>query len=406
MEENICRKLFPIQHRPPALSKVALQGVLKDLLGTDIGISSVYEFCSFCDRNYHIHIDHDKFKHYLESKDLQLQDDQFKQNQQKPSFVLKILNPCYLEYYELTLARLKLLQYLHNCGIRCPKILPLHNGNIMKTVRLSDEKVKNQAESMELIAYILIYIEGQTIAKIHSNFDLCYRLGRFAAEIDIKLQAYSDETIKQANNIWSLQNFPACKYYLKYCSDEKRGFLENIFNQICRTYFNKHVKNLRTAIIHADFNHGNIIVKYNNETNNYDINGIIDFGLVNYSYVVFELAVLMAYTLLTVPHDRIRALGHLISGFHSVFPLTEVEYKSIYTLIILRLVQTSILTKYSSNLQPDNEFTMDSYEEKLEILKFLLSIPERDVYAVWDKIVGFSVGEDVYNYLESENIQI
>lgn len=215
-------------------------------------------------------------------------------------------------------------------------------------------------------------------------------------------QTYSDSRLLDQNYIWSLQYFPLLKNYLPYCSEGKKDLLSKTYHRLL-PYFEHQINHLRWTIIHTDITDTNVIVQLNRQTNTYDICGIIDFGVIDYGATIFELAITMAHLLLSINHDQFRALGHIISGYHSVFPITKEEYKGLYTLLVARLVQTLTLCKFVSTVDPDNPFVMSSYENKWDKLKLILSISESDVYAIWDPIVGLSSDNNFYNFLSSPN---
>ena len=188
------------------------------------------------------------------------------------------------------------------------------------------------------------------------------------------------------------------KNYLQYCSKDKLDLLSKTYHYLL-PYFIHHIDHLRWTIIHTDISNTNVIVHLNQQTNSYNICGIIDFGVIDYGATIFELAIMMAYLLLSIDRDHFRALGHLILGYHSVYPITKEEYKGLYTLLVARLIQTLILCQFVSTIDPDNPFVMHGYDKKWDRLNLMLSLSESDVYAIWDPIVGLSTDNDFYNLL-------
>ena len=188
MTDNENRKWLSLGHRPPVLCKTTLEGILKDLLGVKWNVTSIVEFDSFRDRNYHIQVDTDQLRQYLQSKDLQIEDYQLPYNQSQPSFVLKILNSSEVEKQHQSLAKLNTMQYLHKQGIPCPKPLLLSNNKFMKIIRIITNSQDDRLHHLQYIAYLLTYIEGQIIATIHPSNQLLYNLGRLAGKVDTQLQ--------------------------------------------------------------------------------------------------------------------------------------------------------------------------------------------------------------------------
>ena len=68
----------------------------------------------------------------------------------------------------------------------------------------------------------------------------------------------------------------------------------------------------------------------------WDVYGIIDFGDLLHSCLVFELAINIAHIILFSP-DPLTAAGHIIAGYNSVRPLPQKEFDllKVSTIIIL-----------------------------------------------------------------------
>ena len=84
--------------------------------------------------------------------------------------------------------------------------------------------------------------------------------------------------------------------------------------------------------------------------------------------------------------DPIDAAGYLIAGFDNVFPLTQTEYTGIFTSVLARLFQSITVVDYHISCFPENEYLRDSYDQKLKIFKLLSTIPESNVYKIWDEV--------------------
>lgn len=166
--------------RPPSLSKHELQDILTFMLGKTIEIKYSTGFPSYYDRNYYLELDKDQVIEYLEG---------FKSSrnnrQQKidSCYVLKILNAKETKDIEVNTARLNVMQFLYDQGIRCPCPLPLPGQHRVKVVFISKENSTGQ-----YIAYLINFIEGQILSTIHPDNDLLYRLGKFAGQVIKTLQ--------------------------------------------------------------------------------------------------------------------------------------------------------------------------------------------------------------------------
>jgi len=87
--------------------------------------------------------------------------------------------------------------------------------------------------------------------------------------------------------------------------------------------------------------------------------GIIDFGDASRSWLVNEIAIAMAYAMIT---KWSASRGYLIGafvclrGYHKTFPLTAAEVPLLRTLVATRLAQSTTLGAYSLSKDPANEY--------------------------------------------------
>lgn len=82
--------------------------------------------------------------------------------------------------------------------------------------------------------------------------------------------------------------------------------------------------------------------------------GILDFGDVQYSCYVFELAVAMTYAMLLT--GELRAGGLVLAGYTVSRRLPEHEYRLLKTLVAARLVQSLVLGAHAAQLDPANAY--------------------------------------------------
>lgn len=177
------------------------------------------------------------------------------------------------------------------------------------------------------------------------------------------------------------------KSVIQHCKESDKPILENIYSRLSPYFSSNNLKRLRHSTINTDINESNILVKFNEEIKDYAVTGIIDYGDVDYDCLIFELGISAAYILLTIEHNMIQAAGKLIAGYHSVLPITEIEYKGLPTIIAARLFQSIVLANYQYSIYPDNEYIMSQYSKKWEVLNLLLSTPQDEIFTQWNKII-------------------
>jgi Ser/Thr protein kinase RdoA (MazF antagonist) len=112
---------------------------------------------------------------------------------------------------------------------------------------------------------------------------------------------------------------------------------------------------LPTSVIMADCNDANVIVT---EGENCEVTGLIDFSDAVHTWRVNELAIAMAYALLTSygKEEPYKALGALLVGYISLQRLTDAELDVLSTLIQVRLAISVMVGSCAISKEPENEY--------------------------------------------------
>ncbi len=121
-------------------------------------------------------------------------------------------------------------------------------------------------------------------------------------------------------------------------------------------------------IIHNDGNDHNLLTTAINGRTT--CSGLIDFGDMVYSYRVFDLAIAMAYALFG-QNDVPAAAQAIVKGYEQQLALQPAEKDNLYYCIVVRLVQSLLLSAQSYQANPQNEYLLISAQPAWELLKFL-----------------------------------
>ncbi|CAG9568460.1 unnamed protein product [Danaus chrysippus] len=92
---------------------------------------------------------------------------------------------------------------------------------------------------------------------------------------------------------------------------------------------------------------------WKNKVSDYRISGILDFGDIQHSCVLFELSVCMTYAMLV---SGPRAGGVVLAGWSVTRRLTDQKYRLLKTLVSARLVQSLVLGAYTREQEPENKY--------------------------------------------------
>jgi len=124
---------------------------------------------------------------------------------------------------------------------------------------------------------------------------------------------------------------------------------------------------MASTVIHNDINDHNVIVRAS-LTDKPSLAGIIDFGDMCSAPRVCELAIAGAYIVLDHPQAE-KALAALITGFHSVLPLTGQEIDLIYPLLRARLAVSVVNSSLEAIARPDDPYVVVSQAQAFRFLE-------------------------------------
>lgn len=139
---------------------------------------------------------------------------------------------------------------------------------------------------------------------------------------------------------------------------------------------------LRLGTIHNDVTETNLLIDRTN--GEFRISGLIDFGDMRYSCLLFELATAIAS--FTNEDDVLESSGYLIAGYQAVFPLPGLEFELLYEVVCARLCQVFLITSKQEKECPNNEYLRKLLMDYLAKLKAWLSNSRDEVMLFWRKV--------------------
>tara|TARA_B100000003_G_scaffold208793_1_gene230425 strand:- start:1899 stop:2900 length:1002 start_codon:yes stop_codon:yes gene_type:complete len=264
--------------------------------------------------------------------------------------ILKISNPA--EDLNILNMQHAATQYIRNKDSRIQ--VPMQIGKIVKI------QIRNQFYFMR----ILNFIEGEFLKDLILNDNDYSALGLFMGRLSNALDGFTDSAADRKFE-WDIRRLDLVKARLNVIrSKNKRIMIHNFLNNFEEKYIKK-IQFLRMAIIHNDSNDHNILI--NKSDNNM---GIIDFGDMVLSYQVAEIAVCMTYIALTKDNPFI-PMAQVLKGYHSSFPLSDLEIKCIIYLICIRLSISVTMSSWRNTLFPQNEYLLTSQKPAWTLLEKL-----------------------------------
>ncbi|XP_028035392.1 hydroxylysine kinase isoform X2 [Bombyx mandarina] len=261
-------------------------------------------------------------------------------------YVLKIMNSIDSQNVGVVEAQNEIMNFLATRSVTCPK--PVRNifGHLHSIEDLGGKKHAVR---------LLEYVPGELLKNCPLSEALLYQLGEFVANLDNKLQNFNHSGLVSRQHMWMLSMVPELekfKYVIK--DSEKLDLAEEVIEEFKYAVVPR-LDELEKGVIHGDINEMNVLVLPKDAgASDYRISGVIDFGDIQYSYYVFELAITMTYMMLMSGDPRVGGL--VLAGYTVTKRLPDEEYRLLKTLISARLVQSLILGAYTLEQDPKNTY--------------------------------------------------
>ena len=163
--------------------------------------------------------------------------------------------------------------------------------------------------------------------------------------------------------------------------------------EVCEA-FRKNVKPklhlLPKQIIHGDANYSNLIFPpSSNGSTPYSVQdiGFIDFGDLNYSCKVFDIAISLMY-ILNVEDvfncERTQMAGNFLAGYHSMHPLSSEELEVLPVLVASRFCQSLVFGAYiSKHVDHGNEYILETAKNGWKNFEEFWKTPTEGVLQLW-----------------------
>ncbi|MFQ5398267.1 MAG: aminotransferase class III-fold pyridoxal phosphate-dependent enzyme [Anaerolineae bacterium] len=251
-------------------------------------------------------------------------------------FVLKLSGAA--EKRETLEAQNQAMARIHS-AVPCPRIWPTTTGESIAVVTGGDGRQR--------FLRLLTYLPGTPLVEINPHSpELLKNIGRFLGKMSRALNGFSHPG---ANRIfkWDLKHAAeVIRRHLTYITDPAQLAVVTHFLTQFETAVVPVLPTLRTSVIHGDGNDYNLLA------DGEQVCGIIDFGDLVHSHTVFDLAIALAYMMLD-KDDPVAAAAHVVSGYHAVYPLTELELEHLFTLACVRLCVSVAVSAKQQKMEPD-----------------------------------------------------
>lgn len=217
--------------------------------------------------------------------------------------------------------------FLRQQGIECPKPVMNIFGKYHSVQKIGE---------VQHLVRLLEFLPGEIFVHVpEKTHYLFYQVGELAGRIDLALKRFTHDAYNSHKTLWMLDQLHEMKKFLYAVEDvERQKLVQQVIDEFAQTVLPQ-LNKLGKGIIHGDFNENNIIVSKANNTNEYRVTGMIDFGDTSYSPYIFELAITIAYMILQ--SDDLETAGYIIAGYEMIRPITSRERKVLKVVLQLQL---------------------------------------------------------------------
>lgn len=284
-----------------------------------------------------------------------------------PECVLKVMHPA----REQSFVEMQCLALRHLASraphLSLPRVCATPDGKAFVVSTLSD--------GTKRLVWLLSYVPGTVLAKVnpHST-ELLRSLGQLLGEMDVALASFSHPSAHRELK-WDLSRASWIRDYFHHITDPSRRALVERFLATYESEVVPALSSLRRSVIYGDANDYNVLVSAP-WPQPQKVVSVIDFGDMHFGLTVSEVAIAAAYAMFG-EQDPLLAATAVVSGYHQVFPLPEIELSLLYALIGMRLAVSVTNSAHRKLLIPDDPYVTVSEAPAWEALEKLASIHPR-----------------------------
>lgn len=230
----------------------------------------------------------------------------------------------------------------------CPQALPAQR--LIRGVHGQVESAVVDPGGNVRVMRVLSYLEGSLLAVAKPTPDQFASVGKTLARLDLALTDLRHEDESRLL-IWDLKNFLHLRPLLELVTDRDDVTMATwVFDQF-EAVVAPQVRTLETQMIHGDFSPFNVVVDPSSEQ---FVTGIIDFGDVVRSPLIFELAVAVANQIGVDERRPWDTALHIVRGYRSVLPLPDRDIKLLAIAGPARLLLRALVFGWRADVHPDS----------------------------------------------------
>ncbi|GFT45190.1 hydroxylysine kinase [Nephila pilipes] len=293
------------------------------------------------------------------------------------------------------------LFHLNKKGIRAP--LPIQNldgktWKMEKVPLLNEEDLCSISGPKLCGVHLLTFISGIPVSTQEYTTDILHDWGLFLARFHNAVQDLDHPGFRAKKIFWSLEYIPELRNLMEGLEDDRKKLVLSVLDKY-PSEIEKNMCHLSKGIIHGDFNENNVLVQLKSTEGDakvVSVDGVLDFEDMHYGTYVWDLGVMLAYTLLDCKTmDPLEGAGYALAGYLSLRSLSSLEISVLKTCIESRLCQSLVVCAYSYRTDPKNSYLLTSAKNGWSRLEQICSISNEDLLQKWKEIQENYVSKNV-----------
>jgi 4-aminobutyrate aminotransferase-like enzyme/Ser/Thr protein kinase RdoA (MazF antagonist) len=286
------------------------------------------------------------------------------ETQEGSKFTFKVAHPdtqrSYLEFQNALMQRLQAARL----GLEIPTVVSSVAGEEITLITAPDGN--------RLMARLLTWVEGRCFADVNPHTPvLLEKVGELCGKLSRALLGF-DHPAAHRFMKWDPSQAAWTGEHLTKIAEGEKQALARYFLDLFEKIAVPLLPQLRQSVCYNDANDYNLLVSHDVE--NPTVPGVIDFGDAVFTHTINELAIACAYAAMHKP-DPLAAIFHLTKGYHSQFPMTELEAEALFPLIGARLLISVACSAMNLAENPENTYLQISDRPAWELLAKLRQIP-------------------------------
>ncbi|MCB8873869.1 phosphotransferase [Acidisoma silvae] len=257
------------------------------------------------------------------------------------SFILKFTNAG--EDPQVTDFQTKALMHVGSADPTLPvqRIVPTQDGILIARITGTDGR--------PLPIRLFTWLDGDLLAHRILQPEGLFSIGRSLARVARALTGFSHPAAEAHPLLWDMQHAASLRPLLPMIPDDGARAWVSVLLDRFETRVLPVIPVLPRGVIHNDLTGSNMLM--DGET----VSGILDFGDLVSAPIVQEIGVTASYHLdLVDGADLFAPLLHLLTGYETVRPLSELEASVLFDLISTRLALRALIPAWRTTLYPEN----------------------------------------------------